>query len=192
VISGDRLAIVRVRESLTVRTAAVRALLPEKKAFEASPAYRRMRGNQLDEPLGGVDAALGHLAGAGRIVLGATKPDSHLAALLVVPDELLYVREDFLIGFEGSLRHESGRLTGEETAQYPMVQFSGEGAVILELAGRLHALPVGPEDSITVAALSVVGWTGRLFPRPREAHAPAGGRGFVGFTGSGSLFLMLD
>jgi uncharacterized protein (AIM24 family) len=125
-------------------------------------------------------------------VLGTTKQDARLAAVMVVPGELLYLREDFLVGFEGSLRHESGRLARGESGQYPMVQFSGEGAVVMELEGQLRSLAVSNSAPVTVADARVVGWTGRLFPRPLEADAPSGGRGFIGFAGSGSVFLVLD
>jgi tetratricopeptide (TPR) repeat protein len=192
VLCGERLAVVRVRQSLTVRTSAVRALVPDNEPFRASPAYRRARGQQLDEPLGGVDAALGRLDGTGRIVLATAEADAHLAAIQVVPGELLYIREDFLIGFEGSLRHESGRLARGESGQCPMVQFAGEGAVVIEVAGLLHALDVCNAAPVVVADANVVGWTGRLLQRSLEADALAGGRGFVGFSGSGSLFLMLE
>jgi TolA-binding protein len=191
-LCGTRLAVVRVRESLTVRTSAVLALLPDGEGFQASPAYRRARGRQLDEPLGGLDAALGRLDGAGRIVIGTTKADAHLSAIQIVVGQLLYLREDFLVGFESGLRHESGRLARSESGQYPMVQFSGEGPVVIETQGQLRAVPVGAGGPVTVADSRVVGWTGRLLPQPVAANAPAGGRGFIGFTGSGALFLVLD
>jgi uncharacterized protein (AIM24 family) len=193
VLHGNRLAVVHVEESLTVRTSAVRALLPEAQPFEASPAYRRARGRQLDELLGGVEAALGRLEGKGRVVLGVTESDARLAALMLVPGELFYVREDFLVGFEGSLRHESGRLARGDSGQYPVVQLAGEGAVVLQVGGLLHALEVSEPAHVTVTDSQVVGWTGRLLPRSLEASgAPGGGRGFVGFSGTGSVFVLLD
>ncbi len=191
-LCGERLVVVRVREELTVRSSSVRALIPDGDGFRTAPAYRRARGRQLDEPLGGLDSALARLEGAGQVVLGASEPGSHLLALRLVAGELLYLREDFLVGFEGGLRHESGRLARGESGQYPMVQFGGEGIVIIETATALRSLVIGSGGPVMVTDACIVGWTGRLLPQSPPADALAGGRGYLGFTGTGSLFLLLD
>ncbi|MBN2191915.1 MAG: tetratricopeptide repeat protein [Polyangiaceae bacterium] len=189
---GERTAVVRVRDSLTVRSSAVRVLIPDGSAFRASPAYRRARGRPLEEILGGAEASLGELIGSGRVVLGATSPTSRLFPVRLVEGELLYVRESFLVAFEGSVRHESGRLPRGDAGHHAVVQLAGEGSVVLEIDGSLHAAPISGDAAVAVVSDQVVGWTGRIFPRALEpSQAPGGGRGFVGFSGEGAVFMAL-
>ena len=187
-VCGERLVVVRVPMSLVVRAGAILACLPDHTPFRFSPAYRRARGKNLDEPLGGVDAGLGSLEGCGRVVVGATRAKSRLAPLALDTGDVLYLREDFLVGFEGSIRHESGRLPHAEAGQHEVVQLSGQGTVILELEGQLGTLPVTGDAVVQLAEDRVVGWIGRLLPRVLSPDAvPGGGRGYIGFSGTGAI-----
>ncbi len=190
---GAQVVVVRARASLVVRGTAVRALIPDGAPFRASPAYRRARGRALDEVLGGAEAALGELAGSGRVVLVASGATARLVPIQLSAGELLYLREAFLVAFEGSVHHESGRLPRGDAGYHSMVQLSGDGAVVVELDGHLHAVPVEGEGTVAVVSDHVVGWTGRLFPKPLDpAHAPGGGRGYVGFSGEGSVLVAFE
>ncbi len=190
---GERVVVVRVRDALVVRGTAVRALLPDAGPFRASPAYRRARGRPLDEVLGGAETALGELAGSGRVVLAASGPTARLVPIRLCAGELLYLREAFLVAFEGTVRHESGRIPRGDAGHHAMVQLSGDGAVVVELDGHLHAVPVEGTGTVAVVSDHVIGWTGRLFPKPLDpAHAPGGGRGYVGFAGAGAVLVAFE
>lgn len=190
---GARVVVVRTRASLVVRGTAVRALIPDGAPFRASPAYRRARGRPLDEVLGGAEAALEELVGSGRVVLVAGASTARLVPIQLCAGELVYIREAFLVAFEGSVHHESGRLPRGDAGHHAMVQLSGEGAVVVELDGELHAVPVEGEGTVAVVSDHVVGWTGRLFPKPLDpSHAPGGGRGYVGFSGEGSVLVAFE
>ncbi|HEY4158323.1 MAG TPA: tetratricopeptide repeat protein, partial [Polyangiaceae bacterium] len=63
--------LLRVKEAVFVRGDAVRALLAENAAFTSSPVMRRMRGRDLEEPLGGPGAPWQLLEGDGSVLIGA-------------------------------------------------------------------------------------------------------------------------
>ena len=70
------------------------------------------------------------MTGAGEVwVAGA--PDHWLPVDLV--DDVLYVREDRVLAFEGAVSWEAGTVPGAEVR---MLQFRGRGTVALELDGR--------------------------------------------------------
>ena len=62
---------------------------------------RRARARMLEEPLGGPEAPLVSLTGSGQVALAA-RHDFRLVPLRL-EDEVIYLREDSLIGFEGGL-----------------------------------------------------------------------------------------
>ena len=173
-----------------MRLHAVRALLPEDRPFRSSLLGRRSLGRTLDEPLGGIDAQLGSLEGRGHVALAA-HPGANLV-FLHLAEELLYVCESRLIAFDDSIRYESGRLARGAAVNIPMVQLSGRGQVLLERRGPVRSIKVEAERLITVDAERVLGWTGRLLPRPSmPEEVPSGSTNYVAFGGDGSLFLEL-
>jgi hypothetical protein len=171
---------------MAVRLDHVRALMPESGNFKSSPIHRRARGRDLDEPLGGMRAPLSLIEGVGAVVLSAAP--RLLVSLL--DREFLYVREDRLIAFDTSLRHESGRLSIGSVEHVPMVQLSGEGLAALRASPALYAVEVGKERGTLLRGADVVGWIGRLLPQPvAPANAPGSASGFVVFGGDGAVFL---
>jgi tetratricopeptide (TPR) repeat protein len=183
---SPELARVRLSGPFAVRLEHVRALLPEVGRFSPSAIYRRARGRDLDEPLGGMRSPLVVLDGAGSLVLCA---EPRLLVTLL-GRELLYVREDRLVGFDTSLRHESGRLSTGAVEHVPMVQLSGEGAVALRASESLSAIDIPPDQGASLRGADVIGWIGRLLPQAiPAAEAPGSSPGLVSFTGEGAVLL---
>jgi len=121
----------------------------------------------------------------------AAHPGASLV-LLRLAEELLYVCESRLVAFDDSIRYESGKLARGAAVNIPMVQLSGRGNVLLERRGPVRAIRVDAERLITVEAERVLGWTGRLLPRPSmPEEVPTGSTSYVAFGGDGSLFLEL-
>jgi hypothetical protein len=152
--------------------------------------HRRSRDAETNEILGGLGSPLVRVAGDARLVLGP-RP-GHRLVVLGVEDDLAFVREDPLVGFECSLLYETGRVPLESGAAegVPVVQFRGTGLFVLEVAGELASLPSRAGQQLLARREWIVGWFGRLMTRPLPpAEAPGGHRGLVGFSGDGTVLV---
>jgi thioredoxin-like negative regulator of GroEL len=169
-----RLEVVR---SLTFPAGWTCALLP-----------RRARGRTLDEPLGGAASGIVELRGSGELVLGPTV--GHQLQPLVVDGDPVYLREDVVSGFEGTITYENGRLAVGDGESIGMLQLRGPGVVVAQLPDRSSAVEVPDGRSVVLRALMVLGWIGRIIPRALlPSEAPAGVRGFVSLAGEGMVFV---
>ncbi|HEX4448678.1 MAG TPA: tetratricopeptide repeat protein, partial [Polyangiaceae bacterium] len=106
--------------------------------------HRRSRETETLEALGGSGAPLVRIAGEAQLVLGP-RAGGRLA-LLAVENELAFVREDLLSGFELTLAYENGRVafepgTGEGVS---VVQLRGRGSFVVDATGELRSLPSRP------------------------------------------------
>jgi hypothetical protein len=184
--SSDEVALIRLDGSFAVRLDRVRALLPEAGPFTQSSIHRRARGRELDEPLGGMRTPLVVLDGRGSLVVSA-EPNLLVTRL---ERELFYAREDRVIGFDLSLRHESGRLSIGAMEHVPMVQLSGEGLLALATSKALFAVEVSAERPAVLRGATVVGWVGRILPQAAPAGDLAAAQaGLVHMNGDGAVFV---
>jgi hypothetical protein len=137
-----------------------------------SPALKRVRGRMVqawldDErssfyrclgdgevflaPLGGDptgDGTVTGVAGLGRLVA------------LTLEDDILYVRQDRVIAFDGGVMWECGLLPGTGLA---LIQLRGTGRVVI--AGgdeRIRAFKVPAHEVVVVARGRLLGWVGRI------------------------------
>jgi uncharacterized protein (AIM24 family) len=144
------------------------------------PAVRRAQGRLTGEPLGGgtapgapgappvARAPFFRLTGAGEVwVAGA---GTHWLPVALA-DDVLYVREDRVLAFEGSLSWEAGSVRGTELR---MLQFRGRGTVALELDEAPVAIKVTDERPTLLAGARLVGWVGRLVPNGAQPDPGAG------------------
>ncbi len=187
-IRSDGVVLARVEERFSVRVDRVRAMVSEAQAFRTATLRRHLRGQDVDEALGGISSPIVSLEGVGNLVLAPE--DGRNMHAMTLEDEFVYVREAYVVGFEPTVSYENGRFSVGEGEFVPMLQFSGEGAVVVESRGPISAADVPTDSPAVFRGDDVLGWTGRLFPRPLpHAEAPGGLRGFVAFSGSGSVFL---
>jgi uncharacterized protein (AIM24 family) len=159
--------------------------------------HRRLRDAETHEVLGGIGSPVVRIAGSAQLVLGA-KP-AHTLVPLALQDDLAFLREEALLGFELCLTYENGRLAleapGEGGTRAPsegahVVQLRGTGAVVLELAGALASIPSTAGSPLLVRREWIVGWLGRLVPRPLPAaESPSGQRGLIAFSGEGTVLV---
>jgi uncharacterized protein (AIM24 family) len=136
------------------------------------PAKRRSQGRATEERLGGGSGATDaerfcRLTGQGEVLVAA--PAGRLVPLRLEGD-ILYVLEDRVLAFEGTLSWEYGRIP---RAAVPMVQFRGRGLVAIRVDGELDAVRVTPECSAFVSAPHLLGWTGRVVARGTGGGAVA-------------------
>jgi uncharacterized protein (AIM24 family) len=158
--------------------------------------HRRTRDADTTEVLGGIGSPLVRIAGDAELVLGA-RP-AHELALLTLEDDLAFVREDCVLGFDLALSYENGRVALEATTEggrpagegTPIVQLRGTGALVVEVAGKLSSLASTPGRPLLVRREWIVGWFGRLVTRALSATgSPTGQRGLISFAGEGLVLL---
>jgi hypothetical protein len=135
------------------------AVLAGTGALRWDKGVRRAQGRLTSEPLGtSPSLPFFRLTGSGAVwVAGA--PDRWLPVRLA--DDVLYVREDRVLAFEGALAWESGSVSDTGV---PMLQFRGRGTVALELPRDPIALEVTADAPTLVSAPRLYGWVGRLVP----------------------------
>jgi tetratricopeptide (TPR) repeat protein len=134
------------------------AILAGSGALKWEPGFRRAQGRCSTEPLGDERRPYFRLTGAGEVRI-AGAPGRWLPLRLA--DDVLYVREDRVLAFEGSLTWEAGTVPN---AGLRMLQFRGRGTVALDLHDASIALKVTDEKPTLLAGARLIGWVGRLVP----------------------------
>lgn len=157
--------------------------------------HRRARDADTTEVLGGIGSPFVRVAGDAQIVLGP-RP-AHRLAVVALDDELAFVREEALLGFDLRLTYENGRLALDPPGEGPrsaeaahVAQLRGHGAVVMEIGGELASLPCAAGTALLVRREWIVAWLGRLVPRALPpTESPGGQRGLVSFSGTGTVLV---
>ena len=168
--------------------ARLEALRASSNALSMKLLERHTKGKSTGESFGGVGSPLVHATGEGQLVL-APRPGRKLSSFKL-EDDMCFVREEVLLGFDGELVFENGRLATGEGEFIAVVQLRGKGVVLLEAIGEILTLEVYGNRGLSVRREVVLGWFGRLVPRalaPNEA--PCGQRGLVSFAGEGRVLV---
>lgn len=136
------------------------------------PAQRRVQGRPNADRLG-ADKPFFRVQGRGELFVAA--PEGRLIPLRL-EDDVLYVREDAVVAFEGTVSWEYGHVP---RAQLGMLQFRGRGLVTICVRGETGAVKVSPESPVQAAAHNLLGWVGRVVARggslgPEESPGPEG------------------
>jgi uncharacterized protein (AIM24 family)/thioredoxin-like negative regulator of GroEL len=153
-------------------------------AFE--PLFRRVRAQATQEPFGEGAEAMFVAVGRGRVIVAAR---GARFSLLLLSDDILYVREPVLFAFEESLAWESGRIPGGGVATSDasrVVQFRGTGRVVLRTQRPIYALKT-EEEPLFVDHATLLGWIGRVVPR--QVQTEAGPAPYIECSGEGVLLL---
>ena len=166
---------VEVRGDVLVRTA---GLLGWTGVIEARAEFKRFRGRVTDKPFGWGPARMHRLLGTGTAWLGVM---GRTFLAVDLGDESVYLREDWVFGFEESVMFENGRVPSEVAPDLDLVHLSGVGQVLLALPGPLRSTEVRHDAPVTVPLQHWVGWQGQLSPRvvalgwegPEGTPAPA-------------------
>ena len=149
---------------------------------------KQANGKTTGEPFGGAASPIVSAGNEGQLVLGP-RPGRTIASFYL-DDDVFFIREDMLLGFDLSLAYENGRLATGDGELLAVVQLRGRGTVLVEALGDTLTLDVFPSHGVNVRREAIVGWFGRLVPRalpPNEA--PCGQRGLVSFAGEGKVIV---
>jgi hypothetical protein len=103
----------------------------------------------------------------GRGELFVAAPGGRLVALRL-EDDVLYLREDAVVAFEGTISWEYGHIP---RAPMGMLQFRGRGLVTLCVRGETGAVKVSPDRPVQSAARNLLGWVGRVVARGATARS---------------------
>jgi tetratricopeptide (TPR) repeat protein len=158
------------------------AILAGAGTLKWEPGVRRAQGRVSTEPMGREGGApFFRLTGGGEIwIAGATNRWLPLR----LADDVLYVREDRVLAFEGSLTWEAGAVPNTGLR---MLQFRGRGTVALELPTDAIAIKVTDETPTLLSAARLYGWVGRLVPH--GARMPGSAPFQLGCQGEGVVLL---
>jgi uncharacterized protein (AIM24 family) len=149
---------------------------------------RHSKGKPTGESFGGVGSPIVRATGEGQLVLAARA--GRKLSCFTLEDDMCFVREEVLLGFDGVLAFENGRLATGEGEFVAVVQLRGKGAVLLEAVGEVLTLEVQGSRGLSVRREVVLGWFGRLVPRALPASdAPCGQHGLVSFAGEGRVLV---
>jgi uncharacterized protein (AIM24 family) len=175
--------VVRVREEIMSRTEGV-IVSGGELAFE--PATRRVRGAATREPFGDADRPMFCVSGEGHLV---ASPLGYTFAALQLDEDVLYLRENLVFGFENRLRWENGHVPGSD-ANIAVVQFRGSGCVAIRTRRPTLSIKLTAERVLYVDTEVLAGWIGRVVPR--VVALAAGGESsayFVECAGEGVVLL---
>ncbi|MDB5217074.1 MAG: Tetratricopeptide 2 repeat protein [Myxococcaceae bacterium] len=187
IVHPSGVALVRTAPA-TGFAARLEALRASSNALTMKLLERHVKGKSTGESFGGVGSPLVHATGEGQLVL-APRPGRKLSSF-TLQDDMCFVREEVLLGFDGELVFENGRLATGEGEFVAVVQLRGKGAVLLEAIGEILTLEVQGNRGISVRREVVLGWFGRLVPRAlAPSEAPCGQRGLVSFAGEGRVLV---
>ena len=168
--------------------ARLEALRASSNALTMKLLERQVKGKATGESFGGVGSPLVHATGEGQLVL-APRAGRNLSSFML-EDDMCFVREEVLLGFDGELVFENGRLATGEGEFVAVVQLRGKGAVLLEAIGEILTLEVQGNRGLSVRREVILGWFGRLVPRAlAPSEAPCGQRGLVSFAGEGRVLV---
>lgn len=149
---------------------------------------RQAKGKPTGESFGGVGSPIVQVSGDGQLVL-APRAGRKISSF-ILEDDMCFVREEVLLGFDGELTFENGRLATGDGEFVAIVQLRGRGPVLMEAIGEILTLEVQASRGIGVRREVILGWFGRLVPRALPtSEAPCGQRGLVSFAGEGRVLV---
>jgi uncharacterized protein (AIM24 family) len=124
-------------------------------------AMRRSRGHQTDERFDDGGTTLHAVSGSGYLI---AMPGKRTFVAVTLDDDILYLREDLVFAFEGTLRWENGNVPGLR-GKLHVVQFRGDGSLVVRLDRPLVRVKLPPQGLVFVDAERLAGWIGRVIPR---------------------------
>ncbi len=141
-----------------------RGLVASQGSTRGKPLQRQTRGRTLSGLVGASDPVF-EWSGPLRAVLQC--PDERRFVLVGLADEPMFIRERYLWAFSGELAAESGEVAvGGLTLD--LAQLQGRGQVVLALGRSPASVEVTEGDPLRVQPEGLIGWVGRLLPRPHE------------------------
>ena len=131
------------------------------------PAFRRTQGRRSAEPLAADGPPFFRVVGPGDLWVAGSPGRWQPVSL---EDDILYVREDRVLAFDGGVSWEAGAVPGDGLR---MLQFRGRGVVVLSLEAPPVAVKVTDDRPALVSRDHLLGWVGRLVTHRQRGAGPS-------------------
>jgi len=151
-----------------------------------APLKRRERGRAMDEYFGGEGDPVFEIEGGGRL---GFHPGEGIFNAVSIDGEHGYAREDLIFALDPKLTFDHGRIPGGDIS---LVHLRGRGSIVLHSPHPLQALEVTPDRGVVIPSAELVGWFGRLLPRPARVDPFDPSLDTLEFTGEGILLFCLS
>jgi uncharacterized protein (AIM24 family) len=148
----------------------------------------RGKEKEASEPSWG-NAPIVHVVGDGELAVVARQ--GYRLMPLMLRDELCFVRDDVLVGWDCRLASENGRVATGGGESWAIVQLCGSGAALVETRGDVLSIDVVPSRGVSVRREAVLWWFGKLVARALgPSEAPCGQRGLLALAGEGRVVIL--
>jgi Flp pilus assembly protein TadD/uncharacterized protein (AIM24 family) len=158
-LASGGMLVIRVEDRLPTRTYGAVASTG---SITFEPLSRRVRGQSVEETFGEGGEAMFAASGRGVMVVAARGARFNILALA---DDIVYLREANVYAFEESLHWENGRIPGAGQDGTRVVQFRGDGRLVLRTQRPVVTLKTESEGALFVDGATLIGWIGRVVPR---------------------------
>lgn len=164
--------------------ARTRDILLMKGDVKTSPAKKKYKGKDLGIIFGDKEDHISVLSGRGSVVIELINIKNLYE--IEVRGEEIFLREDFVFGFNETLEWENGRLAKEEV-NLNLVRFSNYGYILLRIEPDLvHKIENdNPEEPVIIPLEKLVGWKGKFLPSLMKEEDKI----FISLKGTGIVFL---
>lgn len=149
------------------------------------PLHQRFRGKQSDELFGSKKDPMFEIKGSGQL---AFHPGDGIFYAIDLDVASLFLIENHLFAAEPSLMYENGRIPVDGGS---VVNLSGQGALVLNTPRAINSVEVTPQNGAIIPADHLVGWFGRLLPRPATQTPFAPELSVIELTGEGVVLFCL-
>lgn len=180
----DGFVAIRVDGRLPMRTSGAMA---SSGRLAYTPIARRVRGRSTEEPFGEGDDALVAASGTGLVVV-TPRALRFTALRLAETLDVLYLREAAVFSFEESLSWENGRIPGGGTSAFDVVQFRGQGRVLIRSRKPPQTLKLAGGEVYYVDQTALLGWIGQVVPQQLRGLDGAPTQ-YISCSGEGALIL---
>lgn len=149
-------------------------------------AYKRYRGKDTKSIFADKkDDPMVLVYGKGALLV---KCDFKTLKLFKLKNEAMFLNDERLIAFQGDLEWENGRVELSADKSINVTQMRGTADLFLGISNRLLSLKVDIANIASIRLDSLVGWHGKLIPRPSTKQHYSDDT-FISFHGEGVVFI---
>jgi len=147
------------------------------------PVKRKYRGSDCDEIFGLMSNPLFEITGSGRL---GFHPKDMVFNAISLDGDVIYIREEFVFAMEPSLGYENGRIPNDDSI---LVHLNGRGTFVLKTPSKVRSIEVKPDKGVIIPKKDLVGWFGRMLPKPLEKSPFSPTLGALEMSGEGVLLV---
>lgn len=179
---------------IVLRGGQVHSRLTGLMAFEENltfePEFKRFKGKETNALFGNKDNLIVKISGEGQLLFSPKNEKIHL---FLLEDEMLYLTESNIFGFQEGISWENGRIHEKGSEDIDLIQFKGRGIIALATKSKLASIQLAYTSPLLVDVSSLIGWYGKILPKVIALIAPSEGamgkKNMVELKGEGCVLL---